>query len=64
MNYMYKEIISVCKVRTASGLSCRECYYKGRLCDTFCAKYNIDKPANYNKGGYNNGYKQEQGKGS
>ena len=57
----YKEIKSTCAVRVQSGLSCRECIYKGRICDTFCAKHNIVKPSDYKE---DNNYGNKQGKSS
>ena len=46
---MYQDIISVCSIRKAANLACKDCIYHGGACDKIKHKYKIDNPLSYNQ---------------
>ena len=46
---MYQNVISVCSIRKAANLTCRDCIYYGGACDKIKHKYKIDSPLSYNQ---------------
>lgn len=41
---LINDISVVCDMRSTYNLTCRDCMYKGNMCDSFKHKFKVDKP--------------------